>query len=57
MGVVFDYPITVHVDNVGDIFPSENTSVSQQAEPIGVHHYYMRDYVEDWIVKIIFYCS
>ena len=30
MGVVVEYPITVHVDNTGYIFLLENTSVSQR---------------------------
>ena len=38
MGIVVDYLITVHVDNVGDIFMSENTLVSQQTKHIDVCH-------------------
>ena len=38
MGIVVDYLITVHVDNVGAIFMSENTSVSQQTKHIDVCH-------------------
>ena len=57
MGVVVEYPINVHVDNVGDILLLENTSVSQQTNRIDGHHYFIRDYVEDGTVKIQFFRS
>ena len=52
MGVVVEYPITVHVDNVGAIFLSNNISVSQQTKHIDVCHNFIHDYVEDGTVKI-----
>ena len=51
MVVVVEYPITMHVDNVGDIFLSENTSVSQQTKHIDVRHDFICDYVEERTVK------
>ena len=47
------YPITVHVDNVGDIFLSENTLVSQRTKHIDMRHNFIFDYVEDRTVKLI----
>ena len=43
MGVVVEYPITVHVDDVGAIFLSDNTSVSQWTKHIGVYHHFISD--------------
>ena len=49
--------ITVHIDNVGSIFLSDNISVSQQMKQIDVRHRFIREYVEDGTVKIQFFCS
>ena len=57
MRVVVEYPIIVHVDNVGAIFLSDNTSASQQMKHIDVRHHFIRDYVEDGTVKINFFLS
>ena len=57
MGVVIKYPIAVHVDNVGDIFLSDNTSGSQRRNNIDVRHCFIRDYVDDGTVKIQFFHS
>ena len=57
MGVVVEYPITVHADNVGDIFLSDNTSVSQRMKHIYVRNHFIREYVEDITVKIQFFRS
>ena len=55
MGVfVVEYTITVHVDNSGEIFLSENTSASQQKNHKDVHHKFICNYVEDGTVKIEF---
>ena len=57
MGVVFEYPIIVHVDNVGVILLSKNTSLYQQTKHIDVRHHFISDYVEDGTVKIKFFRS
>ena len=57
MGVVVEYPINVNVDNVRDIFLSENTSVSQQTKQIDVRHKFICDYVKDRTEKIKSVCS
>ena len=54
MGVVVEYPINVHVDNVGAIFLLDNILVSQHMKYIYVRHHFIRDYVEYRTVKIIF---
>ena len=47
MVVVSGYLITIHVDNIGYIYQSENTSVSRWKNHIDVHHHFIRYYVED----------
>ena len=57
MGVVVEYPINVHVDNVGAIFLLDNILVSQHMKYIYVRHHFIRDYVEDGTVKVQFFRS
>ena len=52
MGVVVEYPITMHIDSVGDIFLSENTLVYKQTKHIDIRHHFIRDYVEEGTVKL-----
>ena len=51
-GVVDEYPINVHVDNVGAIFILDITSVSKQTKFIDVCNHFIWDYLEDRTVKI-----
>ena len=53
----FEYPITVNVDNAGDIFLSENTSTYQRTKHMDLRHHFICDYVEDGTVKFKFVCS
>ena len=46
MGVVVEYPVTMHVDNVGAILPLGNTSVSQRMKDIDSRHQFIHDYVD-----------
>ena len=57
MGVVVEYLVNVHVDNIGAIFLLDNTSVSQRTKHIDVHHQFICDYGEDKAVGIKFFCS
>ena len=43
MRFVDKYPITIHVDNIVYMLPSENTSVYQQTKHIEVHHHFIHD--------------
>ena len=47
----------MHVYNIGAIFISGNTSVSQWTTHIDVRHHFIRDYIEEGTVKIQFVCS
>jgi hypothetical protein len=54
MQIEVNYPIIVRVDNVGAIFLTENSTTSQRTKHIDVKYHYVRQYVENGEVKIIF---
>jgi hypothetical protein len=54
MGIVVDYPILVFVDNIGAIYLASNSATSQRSRHIDVRYHYVREYVEDGTVKIVF---
>ena len=54
MGVVVEYLITLHIDNVGSIFLSDQTSSYQGTKHIYIHHHFIWDYIEAGKVKIEF---
>ena len=47
-------PILVNVDNVGAIYLASNATTSQRTRHIDVHYHFMRNYMEEGTVKIIF---
>ena len=53
-GVVVEYTTIVNVDNIGDIFLSDNTSESPRKKHIDVRHHFICDYIEDGTVNINF---
>jgi hypothetical protein len=54
MGINLTLPILVKVDNVGAIYLSNNFSLSQRTKHIDVRRHYVREYVQDGIIKTIF---
>ena len=52
--IKIDFPITVYCDNVGAIFLGHNAKNSQRTKHVDIRHHYVRQYVEDGTVKIIF---
>ena len=54
MGIEVSYPITVYVDNIGAIFTSENVTTSNRTKHVDVRHHFIREHVEDGIIKIEF---
>ena len=54
MGINIVYPIEVKVDNVGAIYLSNNFSLSQRTKHIDIRRHFVREYVEDGILKIVF---
>ena len=56
MGIVVKYPITLHIDNIGDIFLLKNIWLSQQTKHIDMRRHFIHAYIER-TVKIQFFCS
>ena len=54
LDVKIEYPITVRCDNIGAIFLSYNAKCSNKTKHIDVRAHYVRQYVEEGIVKIVF---
>ena len=54
LGMKIEYPITVNCDNVGAIFLAHNQKNSQRTKHVDIRAHYVRQYVEDGIVKVIF---
>jgi hypothetical protein len=54
MGIPVKLPIIVRVDNVGAIFMSENVSTSSRTKHVDTRYHFVREFVEEGFVKIIF---
>ena len=54
LGVKINYPIRVQCDNVGAIFLSYNKKNSNRTKHIDIGAQFVRQYVEDGIVKVLF---
>jgi len=49
-----ELPIIVRVDNVGAIFMSENVTTSQRTKHVDIRYNYVREFIQDDFIKIIF---
>jgi hypothetical protein len=47
-------PVIVRVDNVGAIFLAENVTTSQRTRHIDVRYHFVREFVMDGFIKIVF---
>jgi len=54
IGIPVKLPVIVRIDNVGAIFLAENVTTSQQAKHIDIWYHFVREFVEDGFIKIIF---
>jgi hypothetical protein len=54
MGIILRLPILVKVDNVGAIYLSNNFSLGQRTKHIDIRRHFVREFVEDGILKTIF---
>jgi len=54
IGIPVKLPVIVRVDNVGAIFMAENVSTSQRTKHIDVRYHFVREFVEEGFIKIIF---
>jgi len=54
IGIDIKYPITIKCDNVGAIYLANNHSMSQRTKHIDTRRHFVREFVEDEILKIVF---
>ena len=54
MEITVDLPIIVRVDNIGAIFMGENVHVSNRSKHIDVRYHFVREFVHDGFIRIIF---
>jgi hypothetical protein len=54
MGYKISYPIMIKVDNVGAIYLANNHTTSQRTKYIDIRQHFVREFIEDGILKIIF---
>jgi hypothetical protein len=54
IGIEIELPIIIRVDNVGAIFLANNFSVSQRTKHIDIRAHFVREYIEDDILKLLF---
>jgi hypothetical protein len=53
-GLKIEYPILVNVDNIGAIYMADNASSSKRTKHVDARYHYVRDWIEDEILKVIF---
>ena len=54
LGIFLTLPIIVQVDNVGAIYLAYNHTVSQRTKHMDCKMHYVREYVEDGVLQVIF---
>ena len=54
MGAKVKLPIVIRVDNIGAIFMSGNIAISERTKHVDVRYNFVREFIEDGFVKIIF---
>jgi hypothetical protein len=54
IGIEIKYPIIIKCDNVGAIYLANNHSMSQRTKHIDTRRHFVREFVEDGILKVVF---
>jgi hypothetical protein len=54
MGIQIEYPIQIKVDKVGAMFLCNNFSTSQRTKHIDIGRHFVRGYIDDNILKVVF---
>jgi len=54
LSVPLKYPIEVQVDNIGAVYLSKNATTGNRTKHIDTRYHFVREYIEDGIVKVIF---
>jgi hypothetical protein len=54
IGIKLQYPIIIRVDNTGAIYIANNHTTGQRTKHIDIRAHFVREFIEDGIIKIIF---
>jgi hypothetical protein len=54
MGINIVFPINIKVDNVGAIYLANNYATSQRTKHIDIRAHFVREFIEDGILKVVF---
>jgi len=54
LGVEIKHPIEVKVDNMGAVYLSKNATTGNRTKHIDTRYHFVREYIEDGIVKVVF---
>ena len=54
MNIKLNYPIIIKCDNVGAIYLANNHTTGQRTKHIDIRTHFVRQYIEDGIIKIVF---
>ena len=54
VGQLVEYPIKLYCDNVGSIYLTYNEKISKRTKHVDTRTHFVRRYVEDGTIKIIF---
>ena len=54
LGIKFELPIIVRVDNVGAIFMAENVTATSRTRHVDARYHFVREFIEDGYIKIVF---
>lgn len=54
LDVPLEYPIIVNVDNIGAVYLSKNATTGSRTKHIDTRYHFVREYIEDGIVKVQF---
>lgn len=54
LGISVTYPIIINCDNVGAIYLGNNYTVSQRTKHIDTRRHFVREFIEDGILKVMF---
>ena len=54
LGLEIEYPIQVHVDNIGAIYLTKNATSSNRTKHVDTRYHFVREYVDNGTLKIIY---
>jgi hypothetical protein len=54
LDVPLKYPIEVNVDNIGAVYLTKNATTGNQTKDIDTRYHFVRENIEDGIVKVVF---